>query len=169
MAGVVVIVAAVLLSMASSRRVVGIVMLVGGVVGGGLALYDATIQKNDAIDNAASTFAGIGLPGELRDYFSISLGDAGELSSAVPRLVGRRRRDPIRATSPRCGPSTASCKHGRRPAGGPASSCFRTSRGDMLWLRPDAWAMPRESQVSELVGEAIATGGAPGRSTRPAR
>ena len=49
-------------------------MLVGGVVGGGLALYDATIQKNDAIDNAASTFAGIGLPGELRDYFSISLG-----------------------------------------------------------------------------------------------
>jgi hypothetical protein len=73
-AGVVVIVAAVLLSMASSRRVVGIVMLVGGVVGGGLALYDATIQKNDAIDNAASTFAGIGLPGELRDYFSISLG-----------------------------------------------------------------------------------------------
>jgi hypothetical protein len=73
-AGVVVIVAAVLLSMASSRRVVGIVMLVGGVVGGGLALYDATIQKNDAIDNAASTFAGIGLPGELRDYFSIALG-----------------------------------------------------------------------------------------------
>ncbi len=73
-AGVVVVVAAVLLSMASSRRVVGIVMLVGGVVGGGLALYDATIQKNDAIDNAASTFAGIGLPGELRDYFSISLG-----------------------------------------------------------------------------------------------
>jgi hypothetical protein len=73
-AGVVVIVAAVLLSMASSRRVVGVVMLVGGVVGGGLALYDATIQKNDAIDNAASTFAGIGLPGELRDYFSISLG-----------------------------------------------------------------------------------------------
>ena len=62
-AGVVVVVAAVLLSMASSRRVVGIVMLIGGVVGGGLALYDATIQKNDAVDNAASTFAGIGLPG----------------------------------------------------------------------------------------------------------
>lgn len=73
-AGVVVVVAALLLSMASSRRAVGIVMLVGGVVGGGLALYDATIQKNDAIDNAASTFAGIGLPGELRDYFSIALG-----------------------------------------------------------------------------------------------
>jgi hypothetical protein len=73
-AGVVVAVAAALLAMASSRRVVGIVMIVGGAVGGGLALYDATIQKNDAIDNAASTFTGIGLPGVLRDYFSISLG-----------------------------------------------------------------------------------------------
>lgn len=73
-AGIVVVVAAALLAMASSRRVVGIVMVVGGVVGGGLALYDATIQKNDAIDNAASTFAGLGLPGTLRDYFSLSLG-----------------------------------------------------------------------------------------------
>src|SRR5207342_2992745 len=50
-AGVVVAVAAALLTMASSRQVVGVVMLVGGAVGGGLALYDATIQKNNAIDN----------------------------------------------------------------------------------------------------------------------
>ena len=28
----------------------------------------------------------------------------------------------------------------------------------MLWLRPDAWAMPRESRVSELLAEAMATG-----------
>ena len=73
-AGVVVAVAAVLLTMASSRQVVGIVMLVGGAVGGGLALYDATIQKNDAIDNAAAQFTNIGLPGTIRDYFSVSLG-----------------------------------------------------------------------------------------------
>lgn len=73
-AGIVVAVAAVLLATVSSRRIVGIVMIVGGVVGGGLALYDATIQKNDVIDNAASTFAGIGLPGTLRDYFSLSIG-----------------------------------------------------------------------------------------------
>lgn len=73
-AGIVVAVAAALLAMASSRRVVGVVMVVGGVVGGGLALYDATIQKNDAIDNAASTFSGIGLPGTLGDYFSFSIG-----------------------------------------------------------------------------------------------
>ena len=73
-AGVVVAVAAVLLTMASSRQVVGIVMLVGGAVGGGLALYDATIQKNNAIDNAAAQFTNIGLPGTIRDYFSVSLG-----------------------------------------------------------------------------------------------
>jgi hypothetical protein len=35
---------------------------------------------------------------------------------------------------------------------------LRTSRGDMLWLRPDAWAMPRESRVSEMLAEAMATG-----------
>ena len=35
---------------------------------------------------------------------------------------------------------------------------MRTSRGDMLWLRPDAWSMPRESRVSELLAEAMATG-----------
>ncbi|MGZ5213738.1 MAG: hypothetical protein ACXWXM_08505 [Actinomycetota bacterium] len=73
-AGIVVAVVAALLAMASNRRVIGIVMVVGGAVGGGLALYDATIQKNDAIDNAASTFSGLGLPGTLRDYFSLSLG-----------------------------------------------------------------------------------------------
>jgi hypothetical protein len=73
-AGIVVAAAAALLTMASSRRIVGIVMIVGGAVGGGLALYDATIQKNDVIDNVASTFSGIGLPGVLRDFFSLSLG-----------------------------------------------------------------------------------------------
>ena len=59
-AGIVVVVASVLLMMASSRQVVGIVILVGGAVGGGLALYDATIKKNDVIDNAASAFASAG-------------------------------------------------------------------------------------------------------------
>ena len=35
---------------------------------------------------------------------------------------------------------------------------MRGSRGDMLWLRPDAWAMPRESAVLKVLAEAIATG-----------
>ena len=73
-AGIIVVVASVLLMLASSRQVVGIVILVGGAVGGGLALYDATVKKNDVIDNAASAFASAGLPGEIRDYFSFSLG-----------------------------------------------------------------------------------------------
>lgn len=73
-AGIVVVVAAALLALANNRRILGIVMVVGGVVGGGIALYDSTIQKDDAIDSAASTFAGLGLPGTLRDYFTLSLG-----------------------------------------------------------------------------------------------
>ena len=81
-AGVVVAVAAALLAMASSRQVVGIVMLVGGVVGGGLALYDATIQKNNAIDNAASQFTNIGLPGTISGLF---LGLARDRHLAVHR------------------------------------------------------------------------------------
>jgi DNA-binding CsgD family transcriptional regulator len=35
---------------------------------------------------------------------------------------------------------------------------MRTSRGDMLWLRPDAWAMPREAAVASVLAEALATG-----------
>jgi DNA-binding CsgD family transcriptional regulator len=32
------------------------------------------------------------------------------------------------------------------------------SRGEMLWLRPDAWNLPREAAVAEVVASAIATG-----------
>jgi predicted DNA-binding transcriptional regulator len=32
------------------------------------------------------------------------------------------------------------------------------SRGEMLWLRPDAWHLPRGSAVAEVVGHAIANG-----------
>ena len=32
------------------------------------------------------------------------------------------------------------------------------SRGDLLWLRPDAWRMPRESAVAKVVADAIASG-----------
>lgn len=45
---------------------------------------------------------------------------------------------------------------------------LRTSRGDMLWLRPDAWAMPRESAVSQLLAEAMA-GGRKSRAIYPVR
>ena len=32
------------------------------------------------------------------------------------------------------------------------------SRGDLLWLRPDAWGLPREEAVAKVVAAAIATG-----------
>lgn len=32
------------------------------------------------------------------------------------------------------------------------------SRGDLLWLRPDAWRMPRESAMVGVIGAAIASG-----------
>ncbi len=32
------------------------------------------------------------------------------------------------------------------------------SRGEMLWLRPDAWDLPREAAVAQVVASAIATG-----------
>lgn len=80
----------------------------------------------------------------------------GELASAVPHLVAAATR-----------PDVADLTE-IRPLDGELSSggdpfellqlMLRTSRGDMLWLRPDAWAMPRESRVSTLLAEAMATG-----------
>jgi hypothetical protein len=107
--GIVVVAAAALLAMATSRRVLGILMIVGGVVGGGLALYDATIQKNDAIDNAASTFSGLGLPGSLRDYVSLTLGigiwlcvagGAVAIVAGIMVMAGRRASVPMRTAAP---------------------------------------------------------------------
>jgi len=78
------------------------------------------------------------------------------LSSAVPHLVAaatRPARDDVSEVQP---------LEGELSSGGNPLELLRlmlrTSRGDMLWLRPDAWAMPRESLVSELLAEAIATG-----------
>jgi DNA-binding CsgD family transcriptional regulator len=38
------------------------------------------------------------------------------------------------------------------------TTMIEQSRGDLLFLRPDAWLMPRESAISELVARAIASG-----------
>ncbi|QZY28864.1 helix-turn-helix transcriptional regulator [Nocardioides coralli] len=35
---------------------------------------------------------------------------------------------------------------------------LRTTQGEMLWLRPDAWAMEREALVTKMLGEILATG-----------
>jgi hypothetical protein len=73
-AGIVVLVFAALLVTGRNARLFGILMVVGGAVGAGIALYDATIQKDNVLNDAASTFAGAGLPGQVSDFFSVSIG-----------------------------------------------------------------------------------------------
>jgi DNA-binding CsgD family transcriptional regulator len=78
------------------------------------------------------------------------------LSGAVPHLVAATTRpDPAHVTEVR--PLDGELSSGGNPLE-LLHLMLRTSRGDMLWLRPDAWAMPRESRVSELLAEAMATG-----------
>lgn len=79
-----------------------------------------------------------------------------ELASAVPLLV---------AAGTRPGPGEV---EGVQPLDGELSSggnalelltaMIEQSRGDLLFLRPDAWLMPRESAISRVVGRAVASG-----------
>ena len=97
---------------------------------------------------------------------SSAAGALAELASAVPHLVAATTRPDERDLTD------------IRPLDGELSSggeplellhmMLRTSRGDMRWLRPDAWAMPRESRVSELLAEAMA-GGRRSRAIYPVR
>jgi DNA-binding CsgD family transcriptional regulator len=79
-----------------------------------------------------------------------------ELSRAVPHLVAAATR-PDRRHLSEVQPLDGELSSGGNPLD-LLQLMLRSSRGDMLWLRPDAWAMPRESRVSELLGEAMATG-----------
>lgn len=51
---------------------------------------------------------------------------------------------------------------GEVSAGGNAlallTALIESSRGDLLFLRPDTWVMPRESAISQVVGRAVASG-----------
>jgi DNA-binding CsgD family transcriptional regulator len=38
------------------------------------------------------------------------------------------------------------------------TAMIEQSRGDLLFLRPDAWLMPRESAISQVVGRAVSSG-----------
>jgi len=78
------------------------------------------------------------------------------LAGAVPHLVAATTRPAARDLA------EVRPLDGELSTGGDAlellGQLLRVSRGDMLWLRPDAWAMPRESAVSDLLAQAIATG-----------
>jgi DNA-binding CsgD family transcriptional regulator len=87
---------------------------------------------------------------------AVSATKLAELSSAVPHLVAATTR-PDRQLFSDVRPVDGELSSGGNPLE-LLQLMIRTSRGDMLWLRPDAWAMPRESRVSEMLAEAIASG-----------
>jgi DNA-binding CsgD family transcriptional regulator len=79
-----------------------------------------------------------------------------DLAGAVPLLVAAGTRpgpgevDDVRALD------------GELSSGGNAltllTDLIEQSRGDLAFLRPDAWLMPRESAISRVVGRAVAAG-----------
>lgn len=79
-----------------------------------------------------------------------------DLARAVPLLVAA-------GTRPRAGEvETVQPLDGELTSGGNAlellTAMIDQSRGDLLFLRPDAWLMPRESAISQVVGRAVASG-----------
>src|SRR4051794_4759147 len=79
-----------------------------------------------------------------------------ELAAAVPFLA---------AAATRPGPGQMDELggiDGELSAGGNAlallTDLIDSSKGDLLWWRPDAWRMPRESAISVVVGRAVASG-----------
>ncbi|HEX4472901.1 MAG TPA: DNA-binding response regulator [Nocardioides sp.] len=79
-----------------------------------------------------------------------------DLARAVPLLV---------AAGTRPGPGEVEdvrALDGELSTGGNAlellTALIEQSRGDLLFLRPDAWLMPRESAISRVVGRAVASG-----------
>jgi hypothetical protein len=79
-----------------------------------------------------------------------------DLARAVPLLV---------AAGTRPAPGEVEDVHaldGELSSGGNAlellTDLIEQSRGDLLFLRPDAWLMPRESAISQVVGRAVASG-----------
>jgi hypothetical protein len=78
------------------------------------------------------------------------------LASVVPHLVAASTR-PEEGAVADVQPIDGELSSGGNPLE-LIGQMLRTTRGDMLWLRPDAWAMPRELAVSKMLGEVIATG-----------
>jgi hypothetical protein len=73
-AGLVVIGGVALAVAARKVRLGGVLMVVGGVVGGAVALYDATKVKGDAIDEITGALGSQGLPGNVADFFTVHVG-----------------------------------------------------------------------------------------------
>lgn len=97
--GVVIVIASTLLMLASNAQTVAFVMIFGGAVGGSMAVYQATVGKNQRLDDVAEVFA-VALPGNLREFFSVSIGIGiwlcvlGGVVAVVGGIMAMMRRAP---------------------------------------------------------------------------
>ena len=79
-----------------------------------------------------------------------------QLSSAIPFLTAATTR-PRPGDVEELGGLDGELSRGGNPLQ-LLTALIEESRGDLLWLRPDAWRMPRESAMAQVVGAAIASG-----------
>ena len=79
-----------------------------------------------------------------------------DLSSAIPFLTAAITR-PLPGEVEEMGLVDGEVSRGGNPLQ-LLTSLIGESRGDLMWFRPDAWRMPRESAVAKVVADAIASG-----------
>jgi len=72
--GVIAIVAALLVIMVIARTVAAAFLMLAGLVGGGFALYTGLNGKDDAISEGAKQLSSLGLPGDVKSFFNVSIG-----------------------------------------------------------------------------------------------
>ena len=79
-----------------------------------------------------------------------------DLAAAIPYLTAATTRpglDAVEGVTP---------LEGELSTGGNPTQLLRDfvgdTKGDLMWLRPDAWRMPRESAISRVIAAAVATG-----------
>ena len=103
----------------------------------------------------------------LADAVALLIGqEADRAARSEPRLTRLAAAVPLlAAAAARPGTGEVDDVHpidGEVTSGGNAlqllSNLISESRGDLLWLRPDAWRMPREGAMVEVIKAAIATG-----------
>jgi len=96
----------------------------------------------------------------LVEHEATTAREAGErldwIAAAVPQLVAATTR-PDPSVLSEVQPLDGELSSGGNPLQ-LLSDLITTSSGDMLWLRPDAWRMPREAAVAEVLAGALATG-----------
>jgi hypothetical protein len=107
--GVLALIAAVLVIMTTGRTVAAVVLMVGGLVGGGFALYDGLTGKDKAIDEGVKGLSALGLPGDVKSFFDVSIGIgiwvcvAGGLVALVAGIMVLANRSPSAAMVPQTG------------------------------------------------------------------